>query len=853
VDASRWRQVSALLARAAQLSLAERAAFLDSACGEDVALHAEVVSLLAAREEMGSFLEQPAVRAIADPLLAAADGPLAPSHIGAYEVLRELGHGGMGTVYLARRAGGDFEQRVAIKLVRRGLDTAYVLRRFRNERQILAGLDHPYIARLYDGGTAADGQPYFVMEYVEGQTLIESCAQRSLGLRERIELFRKVCAAVQYAHRNLVVHRDLKPGNILVTDECVPKLLDFGLAKLLVSEGRADATEVTGLGLRAMTVAYASPEQVRGERVTTATDVYSLGVLLFELLTGERPHRLQTTDPEEVERAVRDQQPERPSVRAGDHVSWRRSLVGDLDNIVLMALRKEPERRYSSVEHLAEDLRRYLENLPVLARPAGLGYRARLFARRHRGPVAAAALALVSLTVGLVIAVQQARIARNAQAHAEARFADVRRLANDYLFEFDAAIRALPGATRARELVVAKALQYFDKLAREGGDDPQLQRELASAYERLGDIQGGNLMEGNLGHPADARRSYEAALALRIALADSPRATAADRTALADSRLAYARGLRALGESAAAEQQADAAVRLREELLTTPGAGRAELLGLAQALRHAIWAHRMTASFATAEALHQRAVVVLDAAMAGHANDPETRRLRAQIDSDLGVIYIGQERYAEATATLGHAAEALQALIREEPGNFALLIDYSRTVLSLANCLADAKQPAQAIAWLDRLMQVRQPSLQAMPNDPGSLLFLRDFHHMMGLARLAAEEHAAAASEFEKAVQFTELGLANDAASGVLRQQLGLSSQHLGDALIAQAKAGAAGTERTLLHQARDAYRKSLDAFEHLSSTQKLARVWASKPDELRRNLAAVDAELAARPPQTRR
>ena len=849
MDASRWRQVRALLPQASSLPFAERDAFLERACGHDAALRAEIVSLLAAREDMGSFLELPAVADIAAPLLVAPEEQLAPSRIGPYEVLHELGHGGMGTVYLGRRVDGDFEQRVAIKLVRRGLDTAYVLRRFREERQILAGLDHPYIARLYDGGTTADGQPYFVMEHVEGRTLLESCERRGLGLRERLELFRKVCAAVQYAHRNLVVHRDLKPGNILVTEDGTPKLLDFGLAKLLVADGGADATEVTGLGLRAMTVAYASPEQLRGERITTATDVYSLGVLLFELLTGERPQRVQTTDPQEIARAVCDQQPERPSVRAGKHVSWRRALAGDLDNIVLMALRKEPERRYASGEHLAEDLRHYLENLPVIARPAGLGYRSRKFVRRHLGPVTAAALALVSLAVGLGIALQQARIAREAQARAETRFADVRRLANDYLFEFDGAIRTLPGATHARELVVAKALQYFDKLAHEGGDDPQLQRELASAYERLGDIQGGNIMEGNLGHPVDARRSYEAALALRVALAQSPRATIADRRALADSRLSYVRGLRALGDSAEAERQADAAVSLREELLKVQGSGREDLIGLAQALKHAIWAHRMTASFVEAEALHRRAVVVLDAAMVNDANDTETRRLRAQVDSDLGVIYIGQERYAEATSTLVGAANLLQTLIGENAGNFALVSDYSRTVLSLANGLADASQPEQAVGWLDRLMELRRPSLEAMPNDPGTLLFLRDFHHMMGLARRAAEEHAAAASEFAQAVHFTELGLGHDAESGVLRQQLGLSSERLGDALVADAKGRPAGDRRALLGQARDAYRKGADAFDHLLATEKLARIWAGKPDELRRRLATVDAELAAQLP----
>jgi serine/threonine protein kinase/tetratricopeptide (TPR) repeat protein len=398
--------------------------------------------------------------------------------IGPYRVLRELGHGGMGTVYLAARADDQYQKRVAIKVVR-GLDSAEVIRHFRRERQILAGLDHPNIARLLDGGTTDDGLPYFVMEHVEGEPIDRFCDERRLTVHERLGLFRGVCEAVQHAHRNLVVHRDLKPGNIFVTRDGVPKLMDFGIAKLLNPDVVGDAPTATGL---AMTPEYASPEQARGGTITTATDVYSLGVVLYELLTGHRPYRLRTREPLEVLKAVCEEEPERPSTavgrteertlvdgttqamtaetvsrtREGTPDRLRRRLRGDLDNIVLMALRKEPPRRYGSVEALSEDIRRYLEGRPVTAHKATAWYRASKFVRRNAvGVAAGTALLLLAVGFGVTMAVLSARVATERdRAEKEAARASA---INAFLL--DTLGSANPFEGRGRDTTVLEALR----------------------------------------------------------------------------------------------------------------------------------------------------------------------------------------------------------------------------------------------------------------------------------------------------------------------------------------------------------------------------------------------------------
>jgi serine/threonine protein kinase len=556
----RWRMIDKLFHAALEVTPNERKTFLASECGSDASLRAEIEKLIDGSEQAGSFMETPPVLdettiALSEPEITA----LAGIRIGAYRVIREIGRGGMGTVYLAARADEEFRKHVAIKVVTAGFDHETIIQRFRSERQILAGLDHPNIARLLDGGTTESGAPFFVMEYIEGQTIREYCDAHRLTTIGRLKLFRAVCSAVHFAHQNLIVHRDIKPANILITTEGTPKLLDFGVAKLL--SPNAQGGEINETTSRVMTPEYASPEQARGETITTASDVYSLGVLLYELLTGHRPYRVSSRSMIEIIEAICEQEPAKPSTailptvtspgvggnpevtvtpeevskaRDSEPNRLRRELEGDLDNIVLKAMRKEPHRRYASVEQFSEDIQRYFEHLPVIARKDTLSYRASKFMARNKAGVVAGVFVIVALLVGAVTTLWQAHVARQARDKAEHRFNQVRKLANAVLFDYHDGIEKLPGSTPIREKMVKDALEYLDSLSAESGGEFTLESELASAYEKVGDVQGAPY-RANLGDYAGALVSHEKALAIRAKLNSTPDANAQMRLDLARS------------------------------------------------------------------------------------------------------------------------------------------------------------------------------------------------------------------------------------------------------------------------------------------------------------------------------
>ena len=421
MDPERWQNIKKILASALECAPEERTGYLAGACGDDTTMLNEVQSLIASYDAAGDLFDAPKLEQ-AVPMAVEEKQPSALNRrIGPYLVVEEVGEGGMGTVYRAIRADDAFRKQVAIKLVKPGMDYHFILRRFRRERQIMANLDHPNIARLLDGGATEEGLPYFVMEYVKGQPIDVYCDARRLGTDQRLELFRVVCSAVEAAHRKHIVHRDIKPSNILVTEEGTPKLLDFGIAKITESENDTQPVDPTLTVMRLMTPEYASPEQIRGEPVTVATDIYSLGVLLYELLTGHRPYRLKSRAPHEIARVICEEDPEKPSTAVNrveeitrDHgttrvtltsesvseargcppEALRKALAGDLDNILLKAMRKEPGRRYVSVEEFSEDIRRHLEGRPVIARKGTVVYRAAKFLQRHKTGVVTAAVAL---------------------------------------------------------------------------------------------------------------------------------------------------------------------------------------------------------------------------------------------------------------------------------------------------------------------------------------------------------------------------------------------------------------------------------------------------------------------------
>ncbi len=511
------QRIEELFHAALELEPEARAGFLDEACAGDFELRAEIEALLWADAEAPEYIVASA------PVIESESNapPRTGERIGQYRLLREIGRGGMGEVWLAERADGRFDQRVAIKVIKRGMDTDEVLRRFARERRILASLNHPRIARLLDGGETADGRPWFALEYVEGERLDRYCESRNPGLVERLELFREVCAAVQYAHQNLVIHRDLKPANILVTVEGaskLPKLLDFGIAKLLDS-----GDEITGLtetGQRVMTLDYASPEQVSSGVVTTASDVYSLGVILYELLTGRRPYDLASLPLHEVTRIICEHEPHPPgrASRAGaspETDGRRDKLASDLDNITLKALSKEPVRRYASAAEFAEDIRRYLAGLPVSASRDTFAYRSAKFIRRNKAPVAVASLVALLLVIATVVAVWQARVARTQermakeQATVAQRERDKARRINEFLrstLSYASPIYATPGHGKGPDVKLVDAIRDAEKrIEMELKEEPEIRAEL---HYTLGQIW------RNRGELASAEPHTRAALEL---------------------------------------------------------------------------------------------------------------------------------------------------------------------------------------------------------------------------------------------------------------------------------------------------------------------------------------------------
>lgn len=517
MDSAKWQEIKKVFNKAIDLSATERQKFLEECKAE---LRGEVEELIAAHYEAENFIAAPA---LVEAGLSGDDenDAFIGTQIDSYKIIREIGAGGMGTVYLAIRSDDAFHKRVAVKLIRRGMDTNAVLKRFVMERRILAQLEHPFIASLLDGGSTASGLPYLVMEYVEGIPINKFCSRHGYSIEERLRLFQKVCQAVSHAHQNLVVHRDIKPSNILVTSEGEPKLLDFGIAKLLNPDWSLDTNEATATMFRVMTPEYASPEQIRGLPVNTASDVYSLGVVLYELLTGERPYKIESCAPEEVARVVLTSDPVRPSlvqstkykvqsskiknytannegqstedeeriINSKLQITNLKSLRGDLDNIILKALRKEPSERYNLVQQFSEDISRFLKGLPVLARPQTLNYRFGKYFKRHKIGVAAAALVLISLVGGISIATWQSVVANRERDRANARFEKLRETAKLLMNETRDTLDYLPGTIKLRQSLSEKSVDLLDSFYEDNSTDPDFLKELADAYEKLGKTQ----------------------------------------------------------------------------------------------------------------------------------------------------------------------------------------------------------------------------------------------------------------------------------------------------------------------------------------------------------------------------
>lgn len=520
ITAADYQRAKEIVADALELPVAERGAFLESKCADAPELRAEVESLLSVDLGMAGgagFLSSPA-RLPADTtgVLAEPDSALAGQTVGAWRLVREVGRGGMGVVYLADRADGAYQQQAAIKLLRgAGRQDAT---RMARERQALAGLNHPNIARLIDGGTAADGTPYLVMEYVEGSSIDRYSLVHHLSLAKRVALVQKICSALQSAHQQLLIHRDIKPSNILIDPTGEPKLLDFGIARLLEGEGIQDLTHA---GALLFTPRYASPEQVKGQTVSVATDVYGLGALLYALLAGSSPYpRMSTTNTTNVAAVMRvvveDDVADASTLAAVYQSAFSHELKGDLDIVLAKACAKNPLERYPTVAALADDLQRWQNGQPITAKKLTWGYVTRKFIGRHK-LLTTVSVALVLLTVAGTSAVAwQASIAERERALAEKRFGDVRTLAGKILFDYYDDVEKLQNSLAMREKLAKDSVAYLDALAVDAGGNAGLLKEVADGYERLGAIYG-RTWSANKGEPEVARRHFKQALALREA------------------------------------------------------------------------------------------------------------------------------------------------------------------------------------------------------------------------------------------------------------------------------------------------------------------------------------------------
>ncbi len=679
MSSERWQEIETLFHLASGLPEAERGALLDHRCGDDDAMRREVESLLAADAQVFNQLERTVEGVFSLAAAEAGDEPLERQRIGPYRVLRELGRGGLSTVFLGQRDDEDFPLKVAIKVVKRGMDTQDILRRLRQERRILASLDHPNISRMMDGGSTEDGLPYFIMEYIEGQTIEAYCESQDLDIDQRLELFTQVCGAVHYAHQSLIVHRDIKPGNLMVTQDGIPKLLDFGIAKLMAPDS-ADtpalaAATATAAGLRLFTPEYASPEQVRGQPLTTATDVYSLGVLLHRLLTGVLPYEVNRQSLTDIERVVCEQAPERPSALVarlagqrrvmrlagspdegvadgdtdGDTEAGRaqpngaalpaaklaRRLRGDLDNIVLMALRKEPQRRYASAQQLADDLRRHREGLPVAARRDTVGYRASKFIRRNRWGVLAASLLFVSLLAGMLATMHQARLAQRekmrAERHLEIAEAQQERAERVSNFLVDVFEIADPGEARGNEVTARELLdKSAERIAHELEEEPEVQSAMmdtmGTVYRKLGLYP-------------------KAESLLRQALTIRQRVFGGEHLRVAESLDNLGSVERIQGNYESARQRFDEALRLRRQLLGNRHPLVAESLNNLAVLEDA------QGNYDVAESLFNQALTVRLEVLG--ENHPEV----AETLNNLAVINYRRRRFQEAEPLFRRALE----------------------------------------------------------------------------------------------------------------------------------------------------------------------------------------------------
>ncbi len=866
--ADRWDRLKALFFRANELDADGRQRFLNDLPVEDGDLKEELKALLTSDRTLE-------ISALGPPESAAADPAPSPvgRRIGAYRLLRLLGEGGMGAVYLAERADEAYHQQVAVKMARSGGLTEEGKRRFSRERQALAQLQHPHVARLLDGGVTDDGAPFLVMEYVDGTHIDDYCREHSLTIQKRLLLFEAVCQAVSHAHRNLVVHRDLKPSNVLVDTEGQVKLLDFGIAKLLDADASGSVAEPTMTMEMALTPEFASPEQFRGETVTTASDVYSLGVMLYLLLTDEKPHPRKTASLAEFARTVWDKEPAPPSIRALASSSPAvrkqvRTLEGDLDNIVLMALRKEPERRYVSVEQFAEDIRRHQDGRPVLARKDTLGYRAEKFVKRHKAAVAGAVLVLLSLIAGMVATAWQARVAERERAKAERRFGELRKLAGSLVFQLHDEIAELPGSTPARNTLVKMALEYLDPLAQQAGQDVSLQRELALAYQKVGDVQG-NPTNANLGDSAGARASYRKALAIvERLLAEHPEDTSTRRSlAILHEKLSdlqawngdpragveSARQALALFQSIAeADPQSPKAlqsvaishIKLGDVLGHPDFPNVGDTRGALQEYQASLGLWRRLLATSSGEVPVPSPIPPPSA-----PSDTQTtaRRYLGLIHERIGQMWKEQNRIEDALASFEESLKIREAIAADQPTNATARRDVAIGQEKIADVLMAKGDDAGALAQYRKSLQTFDALASADAKNANANRSLTIALDKVGDALAKNGQLGEAVPLYRRSLAIREALSAADPNNHETRRERAASYTRLGDASRQTGARSGAAPSAEDWRQARSWYQRALEVWLELQRAGALRGSETGEPDRIAAKIKEADTALGSR------
>lgn len=699
-----WQRVGELFHQALEIPPERQTQWATEACAGDAELLHQLEALLQSDREARGGLEKQVQSGLTDFAKQDAESRI-PKLAGPYRLVREIGRGGMGTVYLGKRDDEEYKIDVAVKLVTPGMDTDFVLQRFRRERQTLAGLNHPNIARLLDGGTTNEGLPYIVMEYVDGERITDYCRSYVLDLRQRLKLFLDVCAAVEHAHRRFVVHRDIKPGNILVTRDGIAKLLDFGICKVLLES--PVASEETFGTARMLTPDYASPEQVRGEPVTVASDIYSLAAVLYELLTGCKLYKFTSLSIAEMERVVSEESVVPPSKATGADAA-RKQLAGDLDVILLRALAKDPARRYESVRDFAEDIERHLANVPVKARPDTFTYRAGKFLRRHRGMVIPAVLAEAALILGIGVAVQQARVA-NAQLQ------DTRQLANSVLFDIHDAVQRLPGSIQARQLIIGTGLKYLDSVVAKSPSDNGVKVELARGYLRIGELQG-SVMNANLGQLDASLASLEKARVLLDAvLARDP-----GNLGAGVERVSYGHSLGnyyfAQRNRAKALEAFEQAARIGDPLIEKYPQERYLRRMVGEVHNGIGLVDRSTQRFEEAARHFERGSEILGKTPVGQRDD-ELEYLIAGTLSNLGTAETSARKFDPGIQHLHEAIAQMESLIAKKPDNTSFQHAVMLMWAHLADAYGDHGEDAKAMESAARFVEIARAQSRLNPND----------------------------------------------------------------------------------------------------------------------------------------